>query len=123
MSEVGCPPSAIHEDRGSAFLCQRQKSRRSSSSDQPGGVLLVQPARFVVEMVNRIFDTQDSSKTDIASLKQTTPVVAGIACEQLRKPCLQAAPLIAIVLCGWINVVELQFLQEQSVELRFQRRL
>src|SRR5262252_4261218 len=57
LSEVGCPLSAIHEDRGSAFLCQRQKSGRSSSSDQPGGVLLVQPARFVVEMVSRLFDT------------------------------------------------------------------
>jgi hypothetical protein len=71
-------------------------------------------------MVNRLFDTQDRSKTDVASLKQTTPMVAGKACEQLREPCLQTAPLIAIVLCGRIDVIELQLLQEQSVELRFQ---
>ena len=32
-----------------------------------------------------------------------------------------AAPLIAIVLRGWIDVVELQFFQKQSVKLRFQR--
>src|SRR5262249_8008145 len=89
-------------------------------ADEGGGVFGVGAAGLVVGMVNRLFDTQHPSKTDIGSLKQTTPMVAGIACEQLRKPCLQAAPLIAIVLCGRINVVELQFLQEQSVELRFQ---
>ena len=74
-----------------------------------------------MRVVNRLFDTQYRSETDVASLEQTTPMVAGIACEQLRESCLQAAPLIEIVLRGWIDVVELQFFQKQSVKLRFQR--
>ena len=65
-----------------------------------------------MQVVNRLFDTEYRSETDVASLEQTTPMVAGIACEQLRKSGLQTGPLTAIVLCGRIDVVELQFFQE-----------
>ena len=66
-------------------LCRKpRKSRGSSGSDQPR-CLLVQPSRFVVGMLSRLINTQDRSKTDIASLKEAAPMIAGIACEQLRE--------------------------------------
>jgi hypothetical protein len=63
-------------------------------------------------MLKGLFDSQDWSKTDIASLKQAAPMIARKACEQTREPSFEAGPPIAIVLGGRIDVVELQFLQK-----------
>jgi hypothetical protein len=70
-------------------------------------------------MLNRLINTQDRSKADFTSFEQTTPMIAGVTCEELSEPCLQSGPLIAIVLCGRIDVIELQLVQERNVELRF----
>src|SRR5215467_3033464 len=107
LGDRSCQASQVLRRRSALFRRKRQKSRRSSGSNQSRRGLLVEASRSVVRMVNRLFDTQHRPETDVASLEQTTPMVARIAFEQVRKPCLKAVPLIAIVLRGWIDVVEL----------------
>ncbi|MNR64967.1 hypothetical protein D3C85_1878220 [compost metagenome] len=74
-----------------------------------------------MRMLRRLARAQHRCKTHISTLEQRTPVVTGLAREQLGEQCPLLRPATDVPLPGELRVIlQAQFLQQYGIKLRFQ---
>ena len=89
--------------------------------DLTAGTGAIEGARCVVRVGHRLGKAQHRREADVGPLEQRAPFFARSRQEKRAEAGLQRRPLLDVVLRLRVDVVESEFLNEERVELRFER--